>query len=328
MRIAISGYYGYGNFGDEALLAGLLSQLRSIGAEPLVLSGNPDATAAEHGVPAVHRIKGMPAALRSAGALISGGGGLLQDTTSSRSLGYYLGVLRIARLAGLKTVVYGQSVGPLSSRGRARVRQVLRRIPVAVRDTLSIGLLDGLGIEAALVADPALVLEAAPEQAVDLLLIPRAGYRTFSEALLDAGTEAHSLGLSVGVTAIQPLEDATEVGFLLEGLPQARALQAGTYAQSMAIAAAAGMVMSVRLHGLIFAAAANRPHAGLVYDPKVQGFLERSGGAVFTDPVDRLGLLELVQVPAGADSTRLGELKKSAAYGQNWLERNLLKEST
>src|SRR5690625_4995271 len=169
MRVLISGYYGYGNFGDEALLAGLLSLIRELGAEPLVLSGQPDRTRAEHGVEAVHRYRGLPAALRRADALISGGGGLLQDRTSARSLSYYLGVLRLARLAGLRTMVYGQSIGPLSGAGRRRLKRVLSRIPVAVRDTLSIELLGELGISAQLVADPALLLKkAGPAEQVDV----------------------------------------------------------------------------------------------------------------------------------------------------------------
>lgn len=325
MLVAVSGYYGFGNFGDEALLAGLLQQLKAIGAEPLVLSADPERTTAEHGVPALHRYRGLPAALRQADALISGGGGLLQDSSSSRSLSYYLGVLRLARLAGLRTMVYGQSVGPLTATGRRRVKRVLQRIPVAVRDTLSIELLAGLGISAQLVADPALLLEpAAPAEKVDVLLIPRAPYRHFSEALLAAGAEALASGQSVGVLPIQPEEDAREVGFLLEGLNGARAYQPASFKDALAACAAAELVLSVRLHGVVFAAAAGRPHAGLVYDPKVQGFLDRSGGPAFSEPVGRLELLGLIHATPAADDARLQQLRDSAAAGGNWLRQQLL----
>src|SRR5690625_3113260 len=165
MRVLISGYYGYGNFGDEALLAGLLSLIRELGAEPLVLSGQPERTRAEHGVEAVHRYRGLPGALRRADALISGGGGLLQDASSSRSLSYYLGVLRLARLAGLRTMVYGQSIGPLSSAGLRRVGRGLRPIPVAVPAPISSELVAPSGGQAGPTAHPALPAEAAEGQA-------------------------------------------------------------------------------------------------------------------------------------------------------------------
>lgn len=325
MRVAVSGYYGFGNLGDEALLAGLLGQLRAIGAEPLVLSGNPERTAAEHDVETAHRYRGLLPALRRSDALISGGGGLLQDTTSSRSLGYYLGVLRLARFLGRKTLVYGQSIGPLSAAGRSRVGRVLRNVPLAVRDEPSRNLLGELNLEASLVADPALLLKPAGESrpGVDVLLVPRTPWRSFSEVLLAAGEEALSLGKTVGIMAIQAEEDAAEVGFLLAGLPGARHFPAANWGEALAVTAAAGLVLSVRLHGLIFAAAAGRPHAGLVYDPKVHGFLLRSGGASFEEPVDRLALLGHVQSVPAVDHERLGQLQDSATAGSDWLAQQL-----
>lgn len=321
MRVLVSGYYGFGNMGDEALLAGLLGQLKELGAEPLVLSSDPAATEQEHGVEAFHRYRELPRALLRADAVLSGGGGLLQDTTSSRSLSYYLTVLRLARLLGRRTAVYGQSVGPLSPAGLRRTAGVLRRMPVAVRDRQSQELLAGAGVDTSLVADPALLLSPGPEPApaIDLLLIPRAPYRAFSEALLAAGAEALSFGRSVGVLMIQPTEDSTEAGFLLAGLDGAIPVPAAGYPAALAACAAAGTVLSVRLHGLVFAAAAGRPHAGLVYDPKVAGFLERSGGQVFDDPVDVPGLIALALGAPEPDAARLGELRASAQAGRDWL---------
>lgn len=323
MRVAVSGYYGFGNMGDEALLAGLLSQLTALGAEPFVLSADPARTEEEHGVRAFHRYRELPGALRRADAVVSGGGGLLQDTTSARSLTYYLGVLRLARLLRRPAVVYGQSVGPLSPRGLQRTARVLRRIPVAVRDRQSRQLLESAGVNSTLVADPALLLSSPPREAVDVLLIPRAPYRAFSEALLAAGQEALSLGRSVGVLMIQPAEDSTEAGFLLAGLDGARALPAPTWQEALGICSAAGLVLSVRLHGLVFAAAARRPHAGLVYDPKVEGFLERSGGPVFREPVDVLAVTGLIAAPPVPQEDRLDGLQASVRAGADWLRTQL-----
>lgn len=323
MRVLVSGYYGFGNMGDEALLAGLLRQLRGLDAEALVLSADPARTEEEHGVRAFQRVRELPRALRQADAVISGGGGLLQDGTSSRSLSYYLGVLRLARLAGKRALVYGQSIGPLSSRGLRRTASVLRHLHVGVRDRQSIELLRGAGVEATLVADPALLLDSEPVNPVDVLLIPRAPYRAFSEALLAAGQEALALGRTVGVLMIQPDEDSAEAGFLLAGLEDARSLPARSWSEALGTCAAAGLVLSVRLHGLVFAATAGRPHAGLVYDPKVAGFLERSGGPVFHDPVNVLDLVSLVSDPQRAAGTPAGTLRAGAEAGGRWLAASL-----
>src|SRR5690606_33835830 len=117
VRILLSGYYGFANLGDEAILAGLARELGRRGHEVTALAAEPVATAAGHGVVAVHRTRGLVGALLRSDALVSGGGGLLQDATSARSLAYYLGVLRAARLLGKRAAVYGQSLGPLTPAG-------------------------------------------------------------------------------------------------------------------------------------------------------------------------------------------------------------------
>ena len=59
VKLLVSGYYGFGNLGDEALLAGMLGGLP--GAQVTVLSGQPEATQTLHNVGAVHRLTGLGA---------------------------------------------------------------------------------------------------------------------------------------------------------------------------------------------------------------------------------------------------------------------------
>ena len=119
MRALVSGYYGFGNAGDEAMLAGLVEGFRAHargGADgALRRSGG---THAEHGVAAIPRgFSSARAALRKTDLFISGGGGLIQDATSWRSPLYYLGLMRMARRAGVPVACLGQSVGPLTRVG-------------------------------------------------------------------------------------------------------------------------------------------------------------------------------------------------------------------
>ena len=93
--IVISGYYGFANAGDEAMLAAMIEVLSDL--EPniniTVISGNPADTRARHGVNAVYRLNypEIIRALAKSDLLISGGGSLLQDVTSDRSLYYDAG---------------------------------------------------------------------------------------------------------------------------------------------------------------------------------------------------------------------------------------------
>jgi len=286
VRWLVSGYYGADNLGDEALLAGLVGGLRARGARRLsVLSLDPGSTRAAHHVDARHRLLGLPGALLTTDVLVSGGGGLLQDSTSRRSLDYYLGVIRAARSLGRRVVVYGQSLGPLGEASRDRVRRALHGLPLGLRDAPSLALAAALGLSARPVADAALTLAAPAGRARDaLVLVPRGGEPWATETLRRLGADALAQGLQVEVLACQPSHDDIEVERLRAALPGLRRLPSGPPATTLQALAGARLVASVRLHGLVLATVAGVPHAGLSYDPKVAGFAERSGAPVWAVP--------------------------------------------
>lgn len=335
MKVAISGYYGYGNVGDEALLAALLDRLGKGGFRPLVLSGDPAATRALHGVAAANRAVGLVPALLRSQALVSGGGGLLQDRTSARSLAYYLGVIGLARRLGRRVVVYGQSIGPLSDSGRRKVARALNGVPVAVRDEASQGLLRELGVAAHLTADPALLLDVTPQETgvppalpMELtgdtaVLLPRAGHPDINRALRVLAQELSASNIPALVVAMQPELDGQPALEVAEGLAGVHAHPASTHAEVLQIVSRAGIVVSARLHGLILAAAAQRPIVGLSYDPKVAAFMAEVGAPFFREPVDIRGLLHATAQREPVDAVKLASLQARARSGIDWLLHSL-----
>ena len=326
MKVLVSGYYGFDNLGDEALLSGLLDILRSAGHEVTVLSQIPEATERLHGVRAVSRLAGAPGALLRCEAFVSGGGGLLQDKTSFRSLQYYLGLISSAKRLGKRVVVYGQSVGPLSERGRRAVASTLRGVSVAVRDKPSQRLLESLNIPSYLCADAALLLKAppAPRAPIDtVLLIPRAGYPEITEALADTGRNLSARGVKVAAAAVQPSEDTPALQTLKERVPGLELLQATTPTGLLEHVADASYVVSGRLHGLVLAAVAGRDFCGIVYDPKVAAFLDEAGAPAFTLPVDRAELLRCALEKPALPAARVAGLKARAEAGAVYLLNQL-----
>ncbi len=97
MRLVLSGYYGFYNVGDEAILQSIIESLHkeNPNIELVVLSNDPDYTRKMYGVEAVDRwsIKSVYDAIKKSDGLISGGGSLLQDKTSVKKYfilyGYY-----------------------------------------------------------------------------------------------------------------------------------------------------------------------------------------------------------------------------------------------
>jgi polysaccharide pyruvyl transferase CsaB len=325
VKVLLSGYYGYGNLGDEALLQGMVAPLKAAGHRVTVLSGNPAATRALHGVEAAHRYRALLKAILTHDALISGGGGLLQDKTSARSLQYYLGVIRLARALGKTVVVYGQSIGPLSPAGEERLARALRGLPVAVRDRASQKLLDKLGVTSELCADPALTLPTPsrpPVEDAPVLLVPRGGYPAVNEALVQLARALAARGHPLATMGIRPVEDEAPIAALVGAVPGMMVWTAGTPAEALAAIARARHVVSARLHGLILAAAANRSFSGIVYDPKVAAFLEEAGAVPHAPPVDVTSLVEEVERGAIAHEC-VAALKARAMRGLGWLERTL-----
>src|ERR1700736_2193841 len=180
LRFLLSGYYGFGNLGDEALLEVIVSRLRARwpGCVVDVLSGDPAQTARTFRVEATPRMDlgRVRGAIERADVVLSGGGGLLQNVTSLRSLLYYSNVIRTAVRAGKPTMVFAQSIGPLDVWGRSVVRNFCKGIAAAtVRDERSRTELQSLvsGVRVERTADPVFLFEPGAEP-LDLAAEPLA----------------------------------------------------------------------------------------------------------------------------------------------------------
>jgi len=176
-KIVISGYYGFDNCGDEAVLMSIVHCLKKLrpDARITVLSGNPEKTRELYDVDAVSRWNPASIArqLATCRLLISGGGSLLQDVTSARSPGYYLGVIRVALLLRKKVMIYSQGIGPLTlEKNRIKAAGILNRCHmITLRDKGSAELLRELGVKRDIVvtSDPVMALgrECIPQNECD-----------------------------------------------------------------------------------------------------------------------------------------------------------------
>lgn len=292
-RIVISGYYGFGNTGDEAVLAGILAtfQQLAIDAEVTVLSADPQYTCSQHsGVRSIHRyhVLDLIRAIRRCDLLISGGGSLLQDATSVRSLCYYLFVLRLARLFGRKAMIYAQGVGPLlrESSKRAVARELNAVRAITVRDEDSKALLESIGVRVPVrvVADPSLLmppdLEAAngvlarhgltDKEFIAVSVRPWADQaRWLPEVREGLRRASEEIGTQLVIVPMQESEDLElcsdlDIGIVLREISGVRAVKG--------IIARSSLVVGMRLHSLIFAASEGVPFVPIVYDPKVSSF--------------------------------------------------------
>ncbi|HEY9856146.1 MAG TPA: polysaccharide pyruvyl transferase CsaB [Stenomitos sp.] len=301
-RIVISGYYGFGNLGDEAILATLVQQLKDR-YELVVLSADPASTEAEFGVRAIGRtdMGAIWQALGGASLFLSGGGGLMQDVTGSLSVPYYAGLMKLAQWRRVPTMVFGQGVGPLKNRSsRLMVRAAFGRAQaLTVRDQASYDLVRSLGVSAdrvVLAADPVLCLKPADSERIDAIaqsigLSPdlpkiavavRPWYTWFERQFKVFNTALTQLSMEAGAQLVllpfqMPGDEriTEELYDCLRYRPEGHVapvamLQAPLTAPEMeGLIGRMDMVIGMRLHALIMAASSGVPSVGLVYDPKV-----------------------------------------------------------
>ena len=141
--VVMSGYYGFGNLGDESLLDIITQSLADEMPDIKIaaLAKSPKKAARRTSLACVSRFNyfEVKRIIRKSKMLISGGGSLLQDKTSKRSLSYYAGIIATAEAMGKKVAVLANGIGPITHEpNKERTRRVVSCADyISVRDSES-----------------------------------------------------------------------------------------------------------------------------------------------------------------------------------------------
>ncbi len=332
-KIVISGYYGFANAGDEAMLNAIVKALRSTekSVELTVISGNPEVTSAQHKVNSIHRFNFLEifSSLRSCDLLLSGGGSLLQDVTSKRSLLYYLFILALGILLKRKVMLFGQGIGPIHGRLMRRLTKLIcsHANLITVRDQDSLYELRRLGVPAAkvqLTADSVLTLpqedKAQGRQLLTRFAVPQGKmliamsvrkWQDDDRYLLELAKAADILEQEYAAhIVLLPLQYPVDVE-ACERLQhfmnqESTVLKTGCDTeQFLSLMGNFDLLIGMRLHALIFAAVMELPFVAVSYDPKIDGFVKDING----ENAGNVENLQAAQVVAAAHRALSAENK-------------------
>ena len=294
-RVVLSGYYGFRNLGDDAILLALRDRLREAvpGATLLALSKRPQETRERCGVEAANRFNpfAVRRAIQSASCFVSGGGSLLQDHTSTRSLLYYTTLIRMAHHYGKRIMFYANGIGPVEKAAdRKLVRAVAELADVTtLRDGESLAALREMGVKnpnITVTADPVYALPGGDRQRgraiLDRLGVPADRPAVGLSVRFARGTETNAAEFARFCDAVserssvvfldmqQPGDSAASAAVRAHMKHPSWELSAPYDPQTMADALSCmEAAVSTRLHSMIFAACAGVPVLAVVYDPKV-----------------------------------------------------------
>jgi polysaccharide pyruvyl transferase CsaB len=309
LRVLISGYFGFDNAGDEAVLEASVRWLQKLipGIEIAVLSASPAHTQKRlPTVTAYDRFNALHVlrVIKQSDAVLSGGGGLLQDVTSFRSLMYYLAIMAVAQSLGKPLIIFAQGFGPVRTKtGRLLTRLILRHAQlITLRDIDSSRDLASLGISGGKVhvtADPAFLLEPAPAErgheilkslaidgvnrerkplvAVSLRPWPKhyepgpmwTAPECYAEAL-DAIAEKTKA--RIVLVPMYPRQDSPVLDAVSKAMktPAPIVDNVTDPKDTMALLGCCDLVIGMRLHAAVFAVSSGVPAIGISYDPKVE----------------------------------------------------------
>lgn len=302
MHVVLSGYYGFDNAGDEALLSAITSSLKSRNPdiEFTVFSGNPHRTSFLHDIPAVYYMNPLKIIkeLRRADLLISGGGSIFQDVTSLRSFLYYMSIVALAKIIGCPVMFYAQGIGPLNRRiSRFFMRLLAEKVDlITLRDEESGRFLRELGVKRdyKVTADPVFSLRPDEKKGrklrqdlgidekmpcIGVAVRPwekMEGYQPYLAETLDYYKEKGYEVVFLPLSYPDDFLEARKVASYMQHTPRIidRALAS---TEHLALISGLDFIIGMRLHALIFAAVSGLPFAGIAYDPKVESFLKQFG---------------------------------------------------
>ena len=295
MRVVISGYYGYNNVGDEAILQSIITALRSEdpNIDIVVLSNDIEYTQKTYNVKAINRwnMLDIYKELRKSDGLISGGGSLLQDATSNRPVKYYTGIMGIAKLAKKPIFIYAQGVGPIDNSSNKKITKYFmeKSSYIALRDEESKQLVRSIGVtkNIDIVPDPVMGFDI---DGFDSDICDKYGDNYVSISVRDWSKAKEDFLSKVANTCDELVNKGFNIVFLpMHGehddktskqVVQMMKNKAEIFPYDASIEEKilcikkSKLIIGMRLHALIFAAGVNTPMVGISYDPKIDSFLK------------------------------------------------------
>ncbi len=289
--ILLGGYYGYGNVGDELTLRAIISSLRTTyhtangngtpntkvaSPPPLRLSALTPSGVRYEGVGSVNRLHPIKTlrAVRHTGVFVLGGGSLLQNKTSNRSLLYYLALLEAAHFFGVPTMLYAAGIGPIHSAVPYRLCQrVLKHVDcITVRDPYSLALLHKMGVNnASLSADPVLFLRT-PHTAKKGYLLAFVREEAFDRTLSLLQNVQKPIFLAV-MDSKSDLTVTKKLALKLQSKnKRVRLFENRTTSEILSLIGGADLVITARLHAAILAFCSRVPFLCVSDDPKLAAF--------------------------------------------------------
>jgi len=309
-KIMISGYYGFNNTGDEAILKSMVGAFKEKISQMkiTVLSQNPLQTSQTYQVKAINRLHliDIMRCLRDTNLFISGGGGLLQDSTGKGwSILYYLGLILVAKTVKVPVMIYAQGIGPVNKQiNKKLMKWILNKVDlITVRDKPSKELLENLGVVKPSIyvnSDPVFLLKKKNiNNIIDRHPLIQQLINSDNRPLIGVsvreykgnGLDSKSIFAQAADYLVENYQakiiflpfkfdedvySSEEILSLMKNKAEVLKIKLEPE-ELLSVLSRLSLLVGVRLHSIIFSSIANIPFVAFNYDPKVKYFVEDLG---------------------------------------------------
>lgn len=341
---AVSGYYGFHNNGDDALLMALTEDIKKEkpNARIVVLSNRPKETRAIYRVDAISRVNmfKLSGVFKKTKVLLSGGGSLLQDETSSKSLWYYLFIIRLAKWKRLKVMQFANGFGPVTKKANRKLtaKTINKCVDViTLRDSASKTEMENIGVTKPILvtSDPAMLLCGITKKELIKLFVNEGieNKEYISVSVREWKKNAPDFEKEVGL-ALKAFAEENDVNVVFVPMQYPNDVEISSkiaafigkrafvpkkqisIRQAIGIVGNAKLNAAMRLHAMIYSVSEGVKTVALRYDPKIDGFMKYVGldGICNVETVTEAELYETLSMayktPILSDCTALREKAK------------------
>lgn len=329
INLLIAGYHGYGNCGDEATLMAMTRNIKEMASDVNItaISHIPELTKTEYNINSIQRFNAIEVmrAIVKSDIILSGGGTLIQNGTSTRSLIYYLSIINFAKLFRKRVMLYSNGIGPVvGNLNRKLVKLVVDNVDlITLREEFSAKDLADIGVkkpEIYVTADAAFTLKSVSTERVKEILqkeqIPNdkemigISVREWNKAkygdkyIKEIAKACDNMAKDGKLIVFIPMEFPKDMAVskkIMSQMEEDSFIIKGRYKpdEILGIVGEMDLIVGMRLHILLFSALKKIPMIGIVYDPKIEYYLNvlnmPKGGDVRTGEIDGNRLTNQIQ---------------------------------
>jgi polysaccharide pyruvyl transferase CsaB len=334
-NVFLFGYYGFDNLGDDLILSSIVEKFGSE-FKFNVLTYNYHKTKKFVDVNPISRsnFSSIIKSIKNSDVIASGGGSLLQDETSSKSLYFYLGLILLGKLFNKKIIFLFNGIGPVNKKiNRVIMKNVLKTVDVIfLRDYESLALLKKIGIttNAEVVGDAVFLKKYNVETTYLMkknskkIIISLRKWKNFDDMKVNQFIKLIDLLIEKGyLVELLPLKYPDDAELLMRIKSKVKGEidiidKEISNDELFNKIENCHFLIGERLHSLIISAICETPIIGIEYDPKIKGFVKM---------VNQLSSIETKNISFELLSESVNILESNYEFYYKELKRNKIKIS-